>query len=201
VFVKLLGSTWRLEMLPSGLSQDVAAGKLRGVFAFWHCHILTLLHSAQCCRFSVPVSEHTDGEYVAQVMFRMGLVPVRGSSTRGGVKALRGIIKASRAGCLPAITPDGPKGPRHTVQPGIVYIAAATRLPVIPLGVFSSKNWVLPSWDGFEIPKPRSRIVLAAGEPVSIPERVDRARMGEYCARIKEAMDRAALRAADYDSP
>jgi lysophospholipid acyltransferase (LPLAT)-like uncharacterized protein len=188
---RLLGRTWRVRIVqPDALARRVWSGRRHAIVAFWHGHLLTLMCTYRGWPFCVPVSEHRDGEYVAQIMERNGFLAVRGSSTRGAVKLLRGLTAAGRQGWNCAITPDGPQGPRHSVKPGFAMLARRLRAPVYPMGVAVDKAWVLNSWDGFVIPKPTARVCIHAGDPLD-PEAADRLRSRAVCADMKERLTRA----------
>ena len=193
----LLGRTWRVRIVqPEALARRVRSGRQQAVVVFWHRHLLALMCAYRGWPFCVPVSEHRDGEYVAQIMERNGLLAVRGSSTRGAVKLLRGLIAAGRQGWNCAITPDGPQGPRYSVKPGFAMLARRLRAPVFPMGVAVDKAWVLNSWDGFVIPKPTARVCVYVGDPLD-PEAADRLRSRAVCAGMKERLTRANERAAE----
>ncbi len=89
---------------------------------------------------SVMVSRHSDGELIARVVKHFGISSSRGSTTRGGVGALKELIKLSREGFCPAFTPDGPRGPRYVVQPGVIQAAKATGLPICPITYSARKK-------------------------------------------------------------
>lgn len=195
VAVRALSATWRLKRVdPEHLEEKVRTGRRRVILAFWHRHLLSMLGCFRGLPFCVPVSEHTDGEYVAQVMERFGLLAVRGSTTRGRLRLIRGLLKAIEGGRSCAITPDGPRGPCYHVHAGFVLIARRTGLPVYPVGLAVDRGWELPSWDAFVIPRPLTRICMVAGSPLS-PARLARAPVRESCRelrqRLMEATDQA----------
>ncbi|MEZ4414618.1 MAG: lysophospholipid acyltransferase family protein [Gemmatimonadota bacterium] len=138
------------------------------MFVFWHGRLLPLVYLHRDEGVVVLVSEHDDGEYITRIIRRYGFATTRGSSTRGGVRGLKGLIRAGRAGSDLAITPDGPKGPAREFKPGALLAARASGLPVVPVAVGVSRSWRLKSWDGFVIPKPFSRIHVHYGAPVSV---------------------------------
>jgi lysophospholipid acyltransferase (LPLAT)-like uncharacterized protein len=172
----------------------------RFLYAFWHEALLVPT------QFRVPthvlISLHADGELIAQVCRHLGLGVVRGSTSRGGGRALFDMIEAAGATHL-AITPDGPRGPRRRVQPGIVALAAHTGLPVIPLGFGFTNAWRARSWDRFALPKPGSTVVVIAGPAIRVPPDLDRPGIEEYRARIERQMlavtEDAERRAAERD--
>jgi lysophospholipid acyltransferase (LPLAT)-like uncharacterized protein len=116
----------------------------------------------------VIVSEHSDGEIIRRTVESLGVGSLSGSSTRGGAKALLGAIKALQNGIDVAITPDGPKGPKHTVADGVVMIAQKTNSKIVCFGSRASKAWIMNSWDNFVIPKPFGKIDFFVGEPFDI---------------------------------
>lgn len=116
----------------------------------------------------VIVSEHSDGEIIRRTVEGLGIGSLSGSSTRGGAKALLGAIKAIQNGVDIAITPDGPKGPKHSIADGVVMIAQKTNAKVVCFGSKSSKFWQFNSWDDFTVPKPFGTIDLYVGQPFSL---------------------------------
>jgi lysophospholipid acyltransferase (LPLAT)-like uncharacterized protein len=165
--VRALHATWRVRVLdPSGIRSGIRRGKRQAIVAFWHRHLLTMLAHHRGFKVCVPVSEHRDGEYAAQVMARFGLASVRGSTTRGSINLLKGLLRAIEEGWSLGITPDGPRGPAFSVQPGFALLARRSGLPVHPVGVAADHPVVLSSWDRFAIPKPFSRVVIAFGPPL-----------------------------------
>ncbi len=116
----------------------------------------------------VIVSEHSDGEIIRRTVEYLGVGSLSGSSTRGGAKALLGAIKALQNGIDVAITPDGPKGPAHSIADGIIMIAQKTGSRIVCFGSKPSKSWTTNSWDNFTIPKPFGTIDFMVSEPFEI---------------------------------
>jgi lysophospholipid acyltransferase (LPLAT)-like uncharacterized protein len=161
---KVLGATWRLDV--HGWQQYVAR-HARGehtVLAFWHGQMLMALR-AHRRPIAVMISEHRDGEIIAQVLRLAGHSTVRGSSSRGGARALLEAARVIANGSDVAITPDGPRGPRHSYAQGAVALAYRASVPVVSLAASASRAWRLKSWDGFEIPKPFARITVVYSDP------------------------------------
>ena len=138
------------------------------LYAFWHGRMLILSFSHRRQRIHILISQHRDGEFMARTVQRLGFVPIRGSSTKGGAKAIFQMVSKIQDGYDIAITPDGPKGPRYKVQPGAIYIAGRSGLPIIPITSSAEKCWRLSSWDNFLIPKPFSKTVIILGEPIYV---------------------------------
>ena len=134
------------------------------------------------------VSQSRDGDLITQFIEGLGFSAVRGSSSRGAVKAIREMARSTDRGNL-GITPDGPRGPRRQFQPGAVFLASRTGLPLVPLGIAASYCLRLPSWDRFVIPLPLSRMVYLAGHPIHVPPDADLEMLDVYRQRIVTAMD------------
>ena len=184
--VSAAAATWRISVIdPRGVAGGIRDGSGPVVATFWHCNILPLLTKFRGCRVCVPVSEHQDGEYVAQVMHRFGLESVRGSTTRGAVKLLRGMTTMMDEGWTAAVTPDGPRGPRFSIQPGFAFLARRSGLPVCPVGVAVRDAWTVSSWDRFVIPRPWTRIVIAFGELLHAGDYDD---VPAFCEALARAM-------------
>jgi lysophospholipid acyltransferase (LPLAT)-like uncharacterized protein len=120
-------------------------------------------------RFTILVSHSKDGEFVSRVLQCFGAHVTRGSSSRGGAQALREIVRKVRGGYHAALTPDGPRGPRYHVQPGIVAVAQKTGAAIVPVTYSARWKKVFRSWDAFLIPLPFSRIVVIYGQPIYVP--------------------------------
>ncbi|NOR72831.1 MAG: DUF374 domain-containing protein [Mariprofundaceae bacterium] len=167
----------------------------RHIFAFWHARILMMGTGLKGCRGYTLISEHRDGGYIADTLHLQGFRTIRGSSTRGGARALLQMVRTfQRENCDFGITPDGPGGPREKVQIGTVLLAKKTRLPVRPLIWATKRQWrITSSWDHFYIPKPFTRGVFVYGEPLSVAADEDD---GEALNRVQRAMD-ATQKAAD----
>lgn len=145
------------------------------VFVFWHGQLLPLVHYHRHEGIVVLVSEHEDGEYITRVLLRNGFQAVRGSSTRGGTKGLKGLVRAAREGRDLAVTPDGPKGPRGVFKPGALVAAQVAGLPVVPVALTASAGYRFRSWDGFLVPRPFSTVRIEYLQPRFIDRRASRA--------------------------
>lgn len=167
--VRLLGHTLRIR---AEREESFLENRRRGqpvIFVFWHSRILPLTYIHRNQGIVVLVSEHRDGEYIARIIERMGFGTSRGSSTRGGVKGLKGLVRAARAGHDLAFTPDGPRGPPRKLKPGTLVAARLTGAPIVPIAVGGPRVWRLGSWDSHVVPKPFSRIRVCYGEPIVVP--------------------------------
>jgi lysophospholipid acyltransferase (LPLAT)-like uncharacterized protein len=139
--------------------------------AFWHGRLLMtpLVYGGRGLK--ILISRHRDGELISRTVRHFGLETIRGSSTRGGIGGIKGLARALQEGYDVAIAPDGPRGPRCKVQPGVIQVARISGRPIFPFTFSASPRKVLPTWDHFIIPLPFARGVFVWGEPI----RVDRA--------------------------
>jgi len=140
----------------------------RYIYVFWHEAILALVGVRRPTNMTALISQHRDGEYISQIAKGFGIHVVRGSTTRGGYEALVELEQSARTNHI-LLTPDGPRGPRRKLQPGAVFLASRTGLPIVPIGFGFANAWRARSWDRFALPKPWSVVTAVAGYPISVP--------------------------------
>lgn len=194
--VRLWIGTLRYRYRPMGPNLDPNQPRFQGryLYAFWHENILVPAYHYARRDIHVLISEHADGQMIAEACRHLGFRVVRGSATRGGARAVRQMVRRGRSAHL-AITPDGPRGPRRQVQPGVVYLAALTGLPIVPFGIAFERAWRMRSWDRFAVPWPWSAAVCVTAEPIRVPENIRKDRLEHYRLRVQEAMDAASAAA------
>jgi len=166
------------------------------IMTVWHARILVMPYGFRGWPGYMLASQHRDGRFIADAVGLMGIEAIYGSSTRGGARAMLEMVRrVRRENCDLGITPDGPKGPREVVQPGVAQLAMKTGLPVWPVCAATRRHWRANSWDRFYIPKPFTRGVLVYGDYLYIDrdEPADQA-----VARIQAAMDEVQRRADTY---
>jgi len=156
------------------------------VVCYWHGRLLMTPFLLAKWRGPVIISDHKDGELIAGVYANFGVTASRGSSSKGGARALLKVIRMTKDGYSPGITPDGPRGPSQVAKAGAAQIAIKAGLPILPVCYASNKQWRLSSWDSFYIPKPFSQGVVAVGEPLFAKDGEDAA---TFTQRIQQAMD------------
>ena len=176
--MKLWGLTLRYEIngKPGVSAPEIAPAPV--IFALWHNRIFTMPPiwrgtGGKGRKSVVLTSASKDGTTLATAMSMFGLGAIRGSSSRRAVSALIGMKKALREGFDVCVTPDGPKGPRYEVQPGVIKIAQATGAEIIPIHIRYGSAWRLKTWDLFVIPKPFSRVSIVFDKPHRIPPDLD----------------------------
>ena len=150
--------------------------------AFWHGRILPAAYYFRGRGIVVMTSENFDGEWIAGIIERFGYGTARGSTSRGGRKALLQLTRDLAAGRPAGFTVDGPRGPCRIAQPGSVWLAKATANPVLPFHLEASRYWTMKSWDRTQIPKPFSTVAIAMGEPFDVAADADEA--GIESARV-----------------
>lgn len=161
------------------------------ILAFWHAQQLMIPFGYRGPGSHVLISQHGDGEIIARIIARFGHDAVRGSSTRGGAGALRALIKLGRSGKDVVVTPDGPKGPRHVAKLGVIQLAKATGLPIVPLGFgCSKKKKLFSSWDRFMVPYPFSRGLFLWGAPIWVSREADEAALEAARVELESALNR-----------
>ena len=172
--IAALGSslTWRVE----GLEHLAFEGDgRRPIMAFFHGRVLTATYFFRDRGIVVMISENFDGEWIARIIERFGYGTSRGSTSRGGQRALLRMKRVMTNGRPAGFAVDGPRGPARTVQPGAVWLAKLTGNPIVPFHMEASSYWSLNSWDRTQIPKPFSTVALCVGRPIEVSEDADEA--------------------------
>jgi len=160
------------------------------VYPFWHRSLIPACFLWRKKQIAVLTSTSFDGEYIARILDWFGYTPVRGSSTRGGVRGLLGMQKVLESGHAVAFTIDGPKGPMYVAKPGPVLLARVTGLPIVCFHVALEDPWVLArSWDRFMVPKPFSRALVRISKVIHVPPNAED--LDPYQAQMQAALDRA----------
>jgi len=161
------------------------------ILAFWHGQLWFPAYYLKNRGYVGLASQSRDGEYISRVLKKMGWEMVRGSTSKGGARSLLRLIKKLQAGKNIAITPDGPRGPRHQAQSGIVYLAQKSNSVIIPGGVAFSKEKVFNSWDRFQLPLPFSKVVLNFGDSIEVEENLSDDNLEEYKKFVEEGLNSA----------
>lgn len=183
--LRALGATLRVRREEAAVTALWAA-RVPVIYAVWHGRLLLLPYLYGHRGSRVLASRSRDGELVTRLVRRFGLEPVRGSSTRGGGEALRLLARALRRGHEVVVVPDGPRGPREVLKPGVIALARLSGAPIVPMAVGASREWRLRSWDEFRIPKPFARCVMRFGEPIRVA--ADRAGLDAARKEVEAAL-------------
>ncbi len=160
------------------------------VYAFWHRCIFPGTYYYRGRDIAVMTSASFDGEYIARIIESLGYRAVRGSSSRGGARALLAMRREIEAGRTAAFTMDGPRGPRYVAKPGAAVLARSSGAPLMAFHLAVERAWVLDSWDAFIIPKPRSRVLLRIGKLIRVPAEADDAALERAQQELQATLDR-----------
>lgn len=166
--IRVLAASWRMRTIGEERWRPLYQARRPHVFLLWHEALLPLLWQHRRQSIAIVVSEARDGQYLADFAVSLGYRTVRGSSRRGGARALLGAVRELRAGYAVAFTPDGPTGPRREMKPGVVAAAQRAGAVVVPLHAEARRAWRLDSWDRFMIPKPGAEVRIRYGRPFEV---------------------------------
>jgi lysophospholipid acyltransferase (LPLAT)-like uncharacterized protein len=185
--IAALGTTlrWRTEGLEH--FDTIRAAGRQPIMAFWHGRILPATYYFRRRGIVVITSENFDGEWIAGIIERFGYRTSRGSSSRGGARALLQLSRDLEAGRPAGFTVDGPRGPARISQPGAVWLAKASGHPVLPFHCEADRSWTLRSWDRTQIPKPFATVAISVGEPFYVPRDADQ----DALERARQRLDNA----------
>lgn len=189
--LRVLATSWRIRTVAEERWRPLYAARRPHVFLLWHEALLPLLWHHRGQSIAIVVSEARDGQYLADFAASLGYRSVRGSSTRGGARALLGAVRELEAGYAVAFTPDGPRGPRRELKPGVIAAAQRGRSIVVPLHARADRAWRLHSWDRFMIPKPAALVRIVYGRPFEVAPGEDGLAAGlqEAEARLREIVE------------
>jgi len=186
--IRLLAMTWRMRPENDDALRALRASGQRVIFTLWHGELLPLLWHHRGEGVAVVISEHRDGEIIAQIAERLGYTTVRGSTSRGGGRALIGLMRAVQAGHDGAVTPDGPRGPAHVFAPGAAIAAQRTGAPLAMIRASAKRAWRLKSWDRFLVPKPFATVRVVYGPIVPVDAASPR-EAAEQAPRLQAVLD------------
>jgi lysophospholipid acyltransferase (LPLAT)-like uncharacterized protein len=188
--VRLLGKSLTIRTEGAEPMLALYAQGQRCIFAFWHSRQLMMPLAYRGAQIYILISRHRDGELIRRIVSRFGFRAVRGSTTRGGAAALRELVQLGRSGADLAITPDGPKGPRQVAQMGVIHLAKATGLPIVPVTFSCSKKKLFSSWDRFLVPYPFGRGLFRMGEPMWVTPQASAEEMEAKRRELESVLNR-----------
>jgi hypothetical protein len=189
-YIRLLGATVRIAY--RNREALVRARAVRGpyVLAFWHARLVLMRHAYPDRRVVVLHSRHRDSRVLGRVMRRFGIEQAWGSTTEGGAAGLRDVLRRNRAGSDVGIAPDGPRGPRRRVQPGVITLARLSGSPIVPVSYSARPARRLGSWDRTLLPLPFARAVFVYGEPIVVARDADATECERARRSLEETLDR-----------
>jgi lysophospholipid acyltransferase (LPLAT)-like uncharacterized protein len=199
--ISLIGRTlrysisWEEAPSPPGATYETPV-----IYSFWHRAVFAGAWLWRNAGAAVMVSRSFDGEYIARTIEKLGFLPVRGSSSRGGASALLGLRNQLEKGTPVVFTIDGPRGPRYEAKPGPVLLSRASAVPMAAFYVALSDAWVLNTWDALMIPKPFSKALVRFSAKVQVPIEADDAQMADFHRQLQMALERVTRFAEEHVS-
>ena len=187
----------RLACPPGTLAYDASIPD-RFLYCVWHDELIFPLFIDKPHHMSALVSRHQDGSYLSEVMRLLNVRPYRGSTNRGGAQAVRQLLESVEQRHI-TITPDGPRGPRHVMKEGIVFLASRTGQAILPMACGCRWGFrIQGSWTDMLIPLPFSRVYGVLGQPIYVPTELTRQQLLDETARVQQAMDRLHAQLDDW---
>jgi hypothetical protein len=183
-----LARSWRIAVVRPERGEQVFQTGQAYLLLTWHEALLPVLWHHRHRGIAAVISEARDGEYLASLAGPLGYRLIRGSSSRGAGRALRGSLRAMREGVPVGVTPDGPRGPRRVLKPALIELAARVGLPVLPVFAGARRGWRAASWDRFLVPAPWSEVRIAYGEPVVVQGLSSDAGVARVLASLEDAI-------------
>lgn len=189
LFILFLGKVGRISIINSKYLQHVRSSGKPFIIVTWHGRMLVPIYIHRNMGLVAMVSEHGDGEMIAQTILRLGYKTVRGSSTRGGSRAVRQMLKLLKSGHNCAILPDGPNGPSQEFKMGAILISQRSGAWLLPCTFSASKPIQLHSWDRFTLWRPFSKLKAVYGEPMSVPRKINSHELEQYRLKMEKRMN------------
>jgi len=198
LLIILIGKLSVIKILGRHHPERLKEKKVPFIYVLWHGRILipTYVHRDEGI---IPmVSLHADGEMIAQAIHKLGYRTVRGSSTRGGIKAFHDMVDVLNRGGIGVMIPDGPTGPRHFLKPGTLYIAQQAGAHLLPVSFAAKRKIQFNSWDKFVVPLPCSKSVVMYGNPIKIPKKLSQEQLEQLRKKFEEEMIQLEKKADEY---
>ena len=190
-----IGMTLRWTVEGKEHDDAILQSRRQPIFACWHGRILLGTYFYRGRGIAVMTSQNFDGEWIARIIEKFGFHAPRGSTSRGGRRALAQMRRMARNGSATGFTVDGPRGPRHKVQPGAVWLASMTGNPILPFHAETDRHWTTRSWDATQVPKPFARAVMVVGEPIEVGRNVPATTLEETRLNLERSLHQLEERA------
>lgn len=195
--LKALARTWKTQVLGEEHLAEAMSGGRGHFMALWHGRMIVALPYHGERDWQVLVSPSDDGDISEHLLESFGYGVLRGSTSRTGARSLRAMRKLLERGEVLVVTPDGPRGPQHSMNLGLAWLARATGAAIVPCGFVCDRAWHARSWDRFTIPKPRARLALVYGPPLRVARNADAEVLEVTSQDLRERMLAAEQRGFD----
>ena len=162
--------------------------QIPAIFVFWHEYIPFLFYLRGNCHIAMLLSRHDDAELLSRAARHMGFGTVRGSTRRGGLRALRELLRTSRNRTNLAITPDGPRGPRRRLAVGPIFLSSRLQIPLVAIGLGYDQPWRMTTWDQFAVPRPGCRARAVVSPRIQIPRDLKREGLEHYRQQVERTL-------------
>lgn len=195
-FYRAMTASWRIHYSEHPEAAQLISERKPVLLAHWHGDELAVIHLVKKLKLATMTSTSKDGSLVDYVIHRLGGHTSRGSSTRGAVSALKGLVRLCRDGHPTSMAVDGPKGPYHQVKPGVFELSRLCEAPIVPVGVYAPSAHVFKkSWNKAILPWPFSRVNIYFGRPMPSLTREDDPKSQTLAATLGQAIDDASRHA------
>lgn len=189
LLILALGKLARIEVKRDSLHQKALKSGKPILYLVWHGKMLAPIYALRNHKIIAMVSEHGDGEIIARTILKLGYLTIRGSSTRGGQRAFREMLKALKNGHHCTVLPDGPQGPSQVMKMGAILLAQRSGGYLLPLTFAAQKPIRMKSWDRFTLWRPFSKVAVIYGEPLEIPRKQNPGQLEEYRLFVESRMN------------
>lgn len=188
LLVKMLGISTRYQVIGESFLEEAARSGNGAILAMWHGRMALPIYHWRNRGYVSLVSLHRDGEYITRIVEKLGYNISRGSSRRGGREGFQEVLRELRSGKIVAMFPDGPRGPRHSLQNGVVMLARLSGAPIFPVSFSAAPHWRFGSWDRFMLQKPASKGIMKIGNPILIARHLSDDGLATARSRLREAL-------------
>ena len=190
IAITIIGCTMRWQSEGDAFLSDIRKSGHRAIFTFWHGRIFPATYFWRRRGIVVMTSMNRDGDAIAQCIQRFGYGAARGSSSRGGFRALAEMAREIRSGRDCAFTIDGPRGPKYVAKQGPVLLALKTGAAIFCFHISMKHKIQLKSWDEFQIPLPFTRAIVLQGEPIWVPPDTSEEHLRDLHQRMQATLDK-----------
>ncbi len=182
--------TCRVKYIGKEIEEQLKKQGQTWIYASWHENTAMTAWFIRNEKVAMMASDSKDGEIIARGITLFGNIPVRGSASKGGAKAVKAMAKLLKQGHSAAITPDGPRGPARQLQRGVLSISLMSGSPIVAAHIAASREWVFPTWDKHRLPKPFSKVVVSYSDPYFVDRNKLKRNEAAVIAEVQQLMQK-----------